>query len=141
MEALSLHKLIWKGFFLMQHYMARFFVLLVLVTLLIGRQQKVTKVTQQKLDNAEVASDVYRDDLVIQRALIPKHTDYVREFAFNPNEKWLISASKNKAIEEGDLSPYTVGKWHRKVLLFKTRSIGGNPFELEINATFTHTDS
>ena len=125
----------------MQYYMARFFVLLVLVTLLIGCQQKISKVTQQKLDNAEVPSDVYKDDLVIQRALIPKHTDYVRQFAFNPDEKWVISASRNKTVEVGDLSPYTVGKWHRKVFSFKTRSISGNPFEIEISATFTHTDS
>jgi len=141
MEGLSLHKLMWKGFFAVQYYMARFFVLLVLVTLLIGCQQKISKVTQQKLDNAEVPSDVYKDDLVIQRALIPKHTDYVRQFAFNPDEKWVISASRNKTVEVGDLSPYTVGKWHRKVFSFKTRSISGNPFEIEISATFTHTDS
>ena len=66
MERLSLYKLMWKGFFLVQHYMARFFVLLVLVMLLIGCLQKIAKTTQQKLDNAAVPNGVYKDDLVIQ---------------------------------------------------------------------------
>ena len=40
-----------------------------------------------------------------------------------------------------DVPAGSVGKWRRKVLKFTTNNYSGNPFLVEINATFTHTAS